>query len=244
MNAHRLSIRWSRFGRDLVVIILGVLVAIAFDNFKSNRADRRLERQYLHRLARDLRQDSTMLVDYLKIARRGEQASAALLIYLKSGGTAADSSIARKLSDATRGAYLTPNNAAFLELTTTGNLRLLRDDELRNGLFNYYTSVQRYQRSLETVMKRGKDPLGELGWEVHAYDDILGYAVNLGSAPARAADDLPTIEPDPVPLLARVRRQPNATVAVRRALTYNGMLQPIVGEWIQSLELVRNKLPE
>jgi hypothetical protein len=222
-----------------------VLVALAFDNFTSDRQDRRYEREYLARLSRDLRTDSAMLSEFLDVARRGEEASLDLLTYLREAQqSAADSTIARALSDATRGAYLAANRPTFSELTSTGNIRLIRSRELRNALFNYYASVERFQRSLETVMKRGKDPLGELGWDIHAYDQVLSYAVNLGNAPTSAKSSLDALPAESIALVDRFRRAPNAAIATRRALTYNGLLQPIVAEWYVALDAVRRMLPD
>lgn len=62
----------ARFGRDLAVIILGVLVALTFDNWATARSERELERNYVSRLSRDLRADSVVLESYTRQAALGE----------------------------------------------------------------------------------------------------------------------------------------------------------------------------
>lgn len=236
-------VEWSKFGRDVVVIILGVLIALGFDNFVSARADRRLEQQYLLRLSRDLRADSLMIANYQRTAATGEQAARMLLEVLSGTVPAAtDSIVARSFSDATRGAYLTPNTPTIQELMSTGNLRVLRDDTLRDAILTYYADIIWFQRSLQTVMQRGKDPLGEVGWDIRAFDPSLEYAANLGKSSTAPMNAGMTNELLGF-LTVRFRNHRDAERATRRALTYNGMLQPILREWQLALEKVRTNLP-
>ena len=238
----RTRIAWARFGRDISVIILGVLIALAFDNCTTARSERRLERTYLSRLARDLRADSAMLESYRHHARLGEAGGRELLSVLTDRTKVIpDSLIARHFSDATRGALLSSNRPTIDELTSTGNLRVLRDVRLREGLLTYYSEVERLQRSIETVMRRGRDPLGEVGWDIRAFDLALSYAITRygTQAPARALGSDPDGESA---LLARFRRHADASRATRRAITYHGLLHPIISDWTRELNAVRSLL--
>jgi hypothetical protein len=223
------------------VIVMGVLVALGVQNWASSRADRRLERQYLVRLDRDLRADSAMVADYQRVAVAGEAAATQLLALLRDGThTVPDSVIARHFSDATRGAYLTPSTTTIGELESTGNLRVLRDDSFRDALFTYYAEVSRFQRSLETVMARGKDPLGELGWDIQAFDAAITYAVNLGAASESQAANV-AMPGGNSTLLQRYRAHPDAERVTQRSFTYNGMLGPILDDWGRALSVLRRQ---
>ena len=241
MTAARQPVEWRRFGRDIVVIILGVLIALAFDNWAAGRSDRRSERLYLQRLGRDLRADSVMLADYHRTAVVGESAARTLLSNLSDAARMPDSAVARNFSDATRGAYLSPHSPTIEELKSTGNLRVIRSDTLRDAILTYYADIAWYQRSLQTVMQRGKDPLGEVGWDIQAFDPALSYAVNLGGI-SRRGPERTALETN-VSLGERLRQHPGALTATQRAVTYNGMLQPILEEWQLALATLRQQLP-
>jgi hypothetical protein len=243
MHTSIARVEWSKFGRDLVVIVLGVLIALGFDNVASARADRRLERQYMVRLTRDLRADSAMLVSYFRTAQIGEHAASQLLAILRNPSLGTDSIVTHSFSDATRGAYLSPNSPTIQELMSTGNLRVLRDDVLRDAILTYYADLTWFQRSLQTVMQRGKDPLGEVGWDIQAFDLSLTYAVNLGKSSTNPPD-LAVVSGVSGDLTSRFRNHREAERATQRALTYNGMLQPILAEWQHALEAVRRYVPE
>lgn len=234
----------ARFGRDITVIILGVLVALAFDNWATSRSERRLERNYLSRLSRDLRADSVMLESYTRQATLGEAGGRQLLRALADrNATIPDSLVARHFSDATRGALLSSRRPTIAELTSTGNLRVLRDDKARDAVLAYYAEVDGLQRSIETVMRRGRDPLAEVGWDIRAFDLALSYAVtrNQRTAIERALAEDPEGEQA---LLTRFRSHADALRATQRAITYNGLLQPIIAQWIRELSSVRASLSQ
>lgn len=120
---------------------------------------------------------------------------------------------------------------------------MLRDDKIRDALLAYYAEVDGLQRSIETVMGRGRDPLAEVGWDIRAFDMALSYAVtrNRKNAIERA------LEQDPEgqhALLARFRAHPDALRATRRAITYNALLQPIIAQWVRELASIRSTLGE
>lgn len=90
-------------------------------------------------------------------------------------------------------------------------------------------------------MERGRDPLGELGWDIGAFDPFVFYSVN----PAHAAY-LPRsqvgVAPAPDGLARRFRNHPDAERVTRRAITYNRMLEPVVAEWQNDLATVRHRM--
>lgn len=231
----------ARFARDILVIIVGVLIALGFDNWATGRGERRLEREYHARLARDLRADSAMLADSRRSALMGESAARELARLIDAGDTlVSDSVIGRYFSDATRGAYLAPNNPTILELQATGNLRVLRDENLRDALLTYYARVGRFQFSLETVMRRGRDPLGELGWDIRAFDPSIEYAVDPRTSRPSV---VPLVSSEDGTLLASFRAHRDARRVTHRALTYNALLRPILADWDLTLERLRTRLP-
>ena len=224
---------WS-FGRDISVIILAVLIALAVDGLVAERADRTLERQYLSRLVRDLRADSQAVVTFKGQAEAGEQAAQELLDLLRDHSTVTtDTVISYYFGDATRNAYLKPNSPTIQELQSTGNLRVIGDDATRDAVLSYYAEVTRFQRMLETVMVRGKNPLGDVGWDIQALDPAIAHAAASDSdLPSR---NLPSRDAVGGQLLNSFRQHPDAERATRRAITYNKMLQSVLELWQQSL---------
>ena len=61
MDAVRRSRPWARWAGEFVVIVIGVLVALALDQWASTRADRVSEGEYLAALIADLETDARYL---------------------------------------------------------------------------------------------------------------------------------------------------------------------------------------
>lgn len=104
---------------------------------------------------------------------------------------------------------------------------------------SYNYQVGRLQRTIETVMGRGRDPLAEVGWDIGAFDGALSYAItrtDLGVGSPAALQ--PRAE-----LATRFRQHPDAERATRRAVTYQGFLAPIIADWERQLATIRRVLP-
>lgn len=236
MKLFRADINVLNFGRDVVVIILGVLIALGFDSWVAERGDRSMEAQYFLRLARDLRRDSVSVAEYRTSAVRGEQAAQRLLAMLEQRTpTAPDTLISRLFGDATRDAYLVPNAPTVEELKSTGNLRVIQKASVRDAVLTYYARVPYFQRVLETVMRRGRDPLGEVGWDIQGFDPAIQYAAARGTDPLVARTEAGVNRPTVGTLVDRFTSHPDADRATRRAVTYHAMLQAVLKNWERSL---------
>jgi hypothetical protein len=236
-----MRVAWKKLGRDLGVIVLGVLIALGFESLAGRISEQRLEQSYLLRLSRDMRADSILLARYRQNADVGMEGGRQLLTILDSPNSRpADSLVSRYFGDATRGALISANTPTYEELTSTGNLRVIREAKVRDALLTYYSEVGRLQRTLETVMGRGREPLAEVGWDIGAFDGALTYAIT--------RNDLAVSTPTAVPqwsgeLGSRYRQHPDAERATRRAITYQGFLSPIIADWEVQLGTVRRVLP-
>ena len=229
------------FARDIAVVILGVVIALAFNSWAEARSDRRLERSYLSRLARDLRADSMLLQRYRANAAQGEAGARLLLNLLDDRSQAADdTTVARSFGDATRGALSAANAPTIQELKSTGNLRVIRDAGVRDAMLTYYSEVDRLQRSIETVMRRGREPLAEVGWDIQAFDPGLAYAISSREPVQNTATENDRQPPQRVS--ERFRNHPAARSAAARALTYQRFLTPIISDWETQLRAVRSRL--
>lgn len=221
--------------------MVGVLIALAFEGWAGRISERRLEQSYLSRLGRDLRADSSLLATYRENSEKGLEGGQQLLRVLENSTTVApDSLLARYFGDATRGALISPNTPTYEELTSTGNLRVIRDARVRDALLKYYSEVGRLQRTIETVMGRGREPLAEVGWDIGAFDGALSYAITRADLGVSAQSDV-EVSPE---LATRFRRHPDAERAARRAITYQGFISPIIADWERQLAVVRQVLPD
>lgn len=141
----KISIRW--LVSETLVIVFGVLIAIGLDNYWTLEQEKDLELQYLQRLHEDVTADIEFInnfyvkrlktkIDALNaiapVVRGRKPIPQNLELFLKNvslGGLMGASTIAWTWND------------TFDDLKFTGNLRLIRDANLRQKISSYYAEL-------------------------------------------------------------------------------------------------------
>jgi hypothetical protein len=121
---------------EILLVVIGILIALQVNNWNENRKERLIEIKYLKNLKHDLQSDSTDLV-YYKNIRVGQANAARELIELAKTKNVSD---VFKLDSLYTTVALwwefVPNNNTFEELRSSGNLKLLRNDSIKNLLLD------------------------------------------------------------------------------------------------------------
>lgn len=132
---------------ELVVIIAGVMIALAADRWIAGIDERAEARSYVTRLAENLRADSAELETWVQHATDRRQIALDMLLYAETGafpsGIAPDSLLRMLVytsAPSATGAYATET---WQDMVATGNVGLLDDVELRDSLSVYYNEVER-----------------------------------------------------------------------------------------------------
>lgn len=133
---------------ELVIIILGVLIALAVDQWNDGRRERGLEAAYLEALEGDLRSDSVRYADLFLPALATKDSALSAIAPVIRGAPLRGDTLAF-LSTVALGGRLgsaQPTGLArrttFDELIATGNLSLIRAPSLRAALVDHYNQDQ------------------------------------------------------------------------------------------------------
>lgn len=142
MPEERAAPRWRRAFGELLIIIFGVLIALWAENWREALQDRRLEHAYLERLADDLRRDTAEISDMMAATVGRAEYAGIVLRALKEGepGVSPDELI-WAVEHASFFGYPAYSRATFDDLMSTGNLRLLRDDRIKEAISQYYSEI-------------------------------------------------------------------------------------------------------
>jgi hypothetical protein len=146
----------ARFAAEFVVIVIGVLAALAADGWREDRIDLAAEAEFLARLRGDLQADTAELAE----TQRRIAMKYAVLTSLSQDRLDPDdvdpTRLAADLAAATTWTwnFQTVHDVTFQELRSSGNLNLIRDAELRAQLSSYYSA---YTNMAATVDAREPD---------------------------------------------------------------------------------------
>ena len=130
---------------EIFLVVVGILIALQINNWNTLKKDRILERQYLEKFVREMQGDSTFINGYwsymypqkirgLEIARD----------YAKYGTKITDTAEFFKMTGIggvlSRSA-LFENKSTYRDIISTGNLRLIKNNQLREILTYYYSTL-------------------------------------------------------------------------------------------------------
>ena len=148
IRQHFANHNWGILLTELFVLILGILLAFQIDRWGEEKRDARLEAQYLQRLADDLTMEIQRMDEASEYANDRIEAADLLLKVIENPEEAAGqtSRLPWAVETATWRSF--PHFTAFVynELTTTGNLSLVRDEILRRMLAEHYSTIRHESR--------------------------------------------------------------------------------------------------
>lgn len=143
---------------ETLVIVIGVLIALALDGYWTDRHERSLEAEYLSRIRSDVKAD----IDYLEqgaVSRLGTKLRALNAIApIVRGQQPVPDDIETFLRNVALGGVFGASSSywvtdtTFEDLKSTGNLRLIRDPGLRWRISRYYKLQSRaYERARDRL---------------------------------------------------------------------------------------------
>lgn len=164
------ELRWGHVFVELAMLILGILIALAVNNWMEDRRDARTKRQYLELLARDLDQDLAVLAEFAAFEEKQTAESVVAYRALTEGVAAPDkeaaaSAMAHMMTRRT----LRLSRTAYTDLIGTGNIRLLRNAGLRDRIVNLYETNER----LVTILDRNNQVYVDQMYSLYLLDTAL-----------------------------------------------------------------------
>lgn len=156
-----------RVATEFLLIVVGVLTALAVDEWRRSLDERALLAEYLEALAADIAVELTYLDTVAELSRSRMAAADRVLLFLGREPGPSDSATAyvaptdfiaedlpRDLSTSSKVQFFVPEAVAWGDLTTTGNLHLVKDAQTRRRVARYYTQIRYQTRDLDLLERR------------------------------------------------------------------------------------------
>jgi len=180
-----MDLAWIRkAAAEFLIIVVGVLVALAVDGWREDRVERGMEREYLERLLVDLQAGQDNLVeDGLQHLQGAEQNMRRVGPFLRYGDPVPGdtTSFIAALNGATQSLFYrlaeTYPNTAFEELWSTGGFTLITDPGIRSAIISHYSLVEASSGQLDLQPREYRDLLrgqipGELQESIRTQCDL------------------------------------------------------------------------
>jgi hypothetical protein len=135
---------WPAYLIEIIVIILGISITLALEEWRDNSKENHLEQIYLKNLQTDVGTDLKTLSQAITGTRSLLQRGNELLGYARTPDNKNVSP--NQVHEDVRAILSRPNfitsDASFTDLKSSGNLHLIKDIQLKNLLFAYYNETQ------------------------------------------------------------------------------------------------------
>ncbi|MDT0558187.1 DUF6090 family protein [Ichthyenterobacterium sp. W332] len=135
---------------EIILVMIGILLALQVNNWNNNRIDAKREANYIKNIERDLNNQLKAIQTQIDFeAEVADNCKLALKSYNDTNALKIDSTFAVALgSISTRRTFLNPN-PAYIELISSGNIELLKNETFKDKLINYYEELERIEKVID-----------------------------------------------------------------------------------------------
>lgn len=167
---------------EILLIVIGILIALQINSWYSFRQDRVAEKEYLLRMVEDLKIDTVNIASMIGLAKEKETSIEFLFPYVRSKDKVIIDTlqfIDRFVKSSYLGwAHYQVTTGTIEELRNTGDFRLIQNAPLRSEIVNYYLQAEQGYQRIEK--RRGNYP-NEIYRLVPRSEDDESYRSDLNS---------------------------------------------------------------
>ncbi len=119
---------------EIVLVVLGILIALQINNWNEHRKERKSEIKYLTNIKLDLQKDIISLNEQINIRKNKVVVTNDLISHINGNQIADINLLAKNVYATLMEERFTPNNGTYNELASSGNLSLIENDSIKQLL--------------------------------------------------------------------------------------------------------------
>ena len=128
---------------EIVLVVIGILIALSINNWNENRKDKISERIALANLELDIRENISRMQMHLESQEIWIQDCIYILNHLEEGkGFQGQDTLFRRINDLLVRSNSGQSNTTYETLKSTGKLDLIRNEDLKKNIVLYYNNLQ------------------------------------------------------------------------------------------------------
>lgn len=139
---------------EIILVVIGILIALQINNWNSDRIQTREENVYLHNIMRDLDLQLDAIESQLLYERKIIETSSKIISDYKTQNTfTVDSSFTARIGQISGRMTFSVHNSTYIELLTSGKLDILKDARFKNDFIKFNQNLER----TESVINKNND---------------------------------------------------------------------------------------
>jgi hypothetical protein len=165
---------------EIILVVIGILIALQINNWNQGRKEAALEQRYLKNLVEELKKDSTALqANAIKLERQANTKNP-LLDMLREGKE--NDSLKLYFNLQWRPIYpYTPLKSTYEEMTNSSHLNIIKSDDIRSAIVKMYNSYEDLEKDEAFLLEYFKSLVNELSRKITTiYDPSVEDILALG----------------------------------------------------------------
>ena len=228
---------------EIILVVIGILIALAINNSNQERIDREREQVYLAGLRQEFRFSRMKLQELIEVNRQNLEGAKKILEFM---ADPAAQPTEQQISELLYSAFsldvaFNPNNSLLDEMISSGSLKGISSDELRIRLTNWVSTLDdigKQEANLEMNREKVVDFFRSGDYSLKTVFDLAGASEELGLSGGES-------DSSNLQLLESRAFENNMLIFI--ATTYatsEGHYDPLMEELNQILELIDRELED
>ena len=157
---------------EIVLVVIGILIAVNINNWNVAQKNRASEIQYLINIKSDLQIDLDNLAMLIDVRRQKHKSTQNIIRIMNGGHINSLDTLILHINHAMGERKFKPNNTTFMELSSSGNLNLISNDSIRMLLLDL---TKDYAWNMEMMEHETFDYREYISRSTAAYFDMNKY---------------------------------------------------------------------
>jgi hypothetical protein len=116
---------------EIILVVIGILIAVQINNWNIERLDKKLEVKYLNNITLDLQKDLSILETQIEYRKRRIIGDKKLIKQINGMPVDNLTELSKNVINSLMAERFTPNNNTYLELSSSGKLHLISNDSIK-----------------------------------------------------------------------------------------------------------------
>lgn len=157
---------------EIVLVVIGILIALSINNWNNNNKDKKLEKQYISGIINDLQADS-IAISVMKIASDEQVRRKEKLNEYFDGRTFSNDSISHFFIEQWgMPVGFNPITTTLDEMKSTGRISVIQNPDLRKRIIKTYNNYQVFINGSQAYYERHRAELRKLAFKIPRVFDV------------------------------------------------------------------------
>ena len=190
ITEHVRAQNWFAVAIEFIIVVVGVFVGLQAQDWSTERAERKAEREAIERLIVEYKSNLELLDADIELSRRTMEASDRLLAMIspEPAVIAADRALAQSILDCLTNPKFVPILGTTTSLVASGNLQLIGDPEIQRRLTQWPSTAQVLIEWEEIERHHGEELILGLTYDYLAWPTLLSLLDDSNPSSALESD--------------------------------------------------------